>query len=206
MPLYPAPAKAAIVGSGDNPDSATARSGFGALYDFLTSLLGTTGDPADARAALGVSSTAQMNTAIAARAAGDVLQVVAGTDAGGLVTSATLTNVMVAAADITPKSAASKLLITATFQCKMWDTLYNSEFALYEDTTQLCLYKISKGHPGTVIGATRNFIPMTISAVVSNTATTPRAFRLRARDSTGYGSPVEVGATDIVYTITEIKT
>ena len=72
MPFSPAPNHDDINGTAPNPDSATARAGFGALWDFATSLLGLTGDPADARAALEVPSVTEMEVAIAAGAAAQV--------------------------------------------------------------------------------------------------------------------------------------
>lgn len=56
------PSRDDISGSGSTPSNGQARDGFGKMWDTLFSssggLLGTTGLPADARAALGVPSTA----------------------------------------------------------------------------------------------------------------------------------------------------
>ena len=208
---YPLVDRDDISGTAPNPDSATARAGFGALWDAFSYLLfsgDNSGTKAQARTALEVYSSTEVDDAItdavAAKVAGDVLQMVTATDAGSTVTVNTLTNVMGAAGSITPKSTASKLRIEVSFQCRMWDGLYTAEYALYEGGTQLCLYKVHKGHPGTVIGAARDFVPLSISAIVTNTATTARSFTLRARDSAG--TTLDVGATSIVMTITEIKT
>jgi hypothetical protein len=54
MPTYAPPARTAISDTYPNPSNAVARAGFGALWDYVTSLLGATGTPADARTALGV--------------------------------------------------------------------------------------------------------------------------------------------------------
>lgn len=54
MPAFPA--KSEIYGTYPNPSNATAREGFGKLYDATTGLLGTSGDPSDARATLGIGS------------------------------------------------------------------------------------------------------------------------------------------------------
>lgn len=51
MALFPAPARTAISDAYPNPSNATARTGFGALWDYVTSLLGTTGAKADLLAA-----------------------------------------------------------------------------------------------------------------------------------------------------------
>lgn len=50
------PARDDISGSGATPSNAQARAGFGALWDYLTTLLGLTGAVADARKALGFGS------------------------------------------------------------------------------------------------------------------------------------------------------
>jgi len=47
------PSRDSISGSGATPSNAQARAGFGALWDYLTTLLGLTGTVADARTALG---------------------------------------------------------------------------------------------------------------------------------------------------------
>ncbi len=49
------PVRTAISNTYPNPDNATARTGFGALWDYATNLLGTVGSPATARTALGVA-------------------------------------------------------------------------------------------------------------------------------------------------------
>lgn len=54
MPTYAPPARTAISDTYPNPSNAVARVGFGALWDYVTSLLGATGTPADARTALGL--------------------------------------------------------------------------------------------------------------------------------------------------------
>lgn len=60
------PARADISGTAPNPSNAVARAGFGALYDFVTNLLGTVGSPETARAALDVPSTGTVTADIAA--------------------------------------------------------------------------------------------------------------------------------------------
>lgn len=208
MPFSPAPDRDDISGTAPNPDSATARAGFGALWDFVTSLLGLTGDPADARAALGVSSTAEtataISTAVGTKVAGDVLQMVTATDAGATLATNTLTNVMGTAASITPKSTASKLYITATFSASLLDNgNRKAEFAIYEGGTQHALNTVYLSNAKTVIAVPQTFGPMTIVASVTNTVTTARAFTLRVRNPVNTD---DVGATSIVMAITEIKT
>jgi hypothetical protein len=51
MPLFPAPARTEISDAYPLPSNATARTGFGKLWDFVTSLLGTTGAKTDMLAA-----------------------------------------------------------------------------------------------------------------------------------------------------------
>ena len=55
MPTYAPPARTSISDTYPNPSNAVARAGFGALWDYVVSLLGATGTPADARTALGVA-------------------------------------------------------------------------------------------------------------------------------------------------------
>ena len=220
MPLYPAPDRDDISGTAPNPDSATARAGFGALWDFATSLLGLTGDPADARAALEVPfiddvndalalmpTTVEMNDAIAdavAYVAGDVLQMVTATDAGATLTTNTLTNVMGTAASITPKSTASKLYITATFNARLKDTgNREAQFAIYEGGSQLSLNSVALANAKTSVGGPQTFGPMTIAAITTNSALTARSFTIRVRNP---WNTDDVGATSIVMAITEIKT
>lgn len=51
------PSRDSIAGTGSSaPSNATARTGFGALYDYVTTLLGATGTAADARTALGAQA------------------------------------------------------------------------------------------------------------------------------------------------------
>ena len=47
------PLRAALANTYPNPTNAVARTGLGALWDYVTGLLGATGNPAEARAALG---------------------------------------------------------------------------------------------------------------------------------------------------------
>lgn len=52
------PAKTAISDTYPNPSNATARTGFGVLWDYATGLLGSTGNPAAAQAALQINNPA----------------------------------------------------------------------------------------------------------------------------------------------------
>lgn len=53
------PSRNAIAGTGGSaPSNATGRTGFGALWDYVTALLGASGDAVDARTALGAAGTA----------------------------------------------------------------------------------------------------------------------------------------------------
>lgn len=51
------PLKTEISDTYPNPTNAVARAGFGKLYDYVTGLLGATGDPAEARVALGAAAS-----------------------------------------------------------------------------------------------------------------------------------------------------
>ena len=53
---FSAPARDDIAGSGATPSNAQARTGFGKLWDWATSLLGTSGNASEARDALGIGS------------------------------------------------------------------------------------------------------------------------------------------------------
>lgn len=64
MTLYAPPTELQVCGAGATPNKGTAREVFRAWILSFRSLLGTTGDPADARAALGVPSTTAVTTAI----------------------------------------------------------------------------------------------------------------------------------------------
>ncbi|WP_426391975.1 hypothetical protein [Variovorax sp. R-27] len=55
------PSRDSISGSGATPSNAQARAGFGALWDYLTGLLGLTGTASDARAALGLGTAGATN-------------------------------------------------------------------------------------------------------------------------------------------------
>lgn len=65
MPFNAAPSRDLVAGSGTAaPSNAQGRTGLGALWDWATSLLGITGDPADARAALSVYSKSEIDSLI----------------------------------------------------------------------------------------------------------------------------------------------
>ncbi|WP_399696618.1 hypothetical protein [Xenophilus sp.] len=58
------PARTEISDAYPNPSNAVARAGFGKLWDYVTGLLGGTGNPAEARAALGLGSVSYRNKII----------------------------------------------------------------------------------------------------------------------------------------------
>ena len=62
MPYTPPPAKTSISDTYPNPSNAVARIGFATLYDYLTNLLGTTGNPPEAQALLQVPGLTTSNT------------------------------------------------------------------------------------------------------------------------------------------------
>jgi len=73
-----APLKTALSDTYPNPSNAVMRTGMGALWDWATSLLGTTGDPSDARTALGAAATTvgiPQNLSLNVSAAGSALNV-----------------------------------------------------------------------------------------------------------------------------------
>lgn len=63
------PARTEISDDFPNPSNAEARIGFGKLWDYVTGLLGMTGDAEQARAALDVPSTAQAQNMVDAKVA-----------------------------------------------------------------------------------------------------------------------------------------
>lgn len=68
------PARTEICDAYPAPSNAVARAGFGKLYDYVVALLGATGTPADARAALGAAksgSNADMTSASALTGVGN---------------------------------------------------------------------------------------------------------------------------------------
>ena len=64
MPLYPPPTESQVCGTGATPNKGTMREVMRAFILSFRSLLGTTGDPADARTALEVYSDVETDTAI----------------------------------------------------------------------------------------------------------------------------------------------
>ena len=54
MTVYAPPARTELNDTYPNPTDAVAKAGFGKLWDYCTSLLGSTGTPYAARTALGV--------------------------------------------------------------------------------------------------------------------------------------------------------
>lgn len=58
------PVRTELVDTYPNPNNATFRAGIGKLYDYVTGLLGATGNAAEARAALGVMSTADTSLVV----------------------------------------------------------------------------------------------------------------------------------------------
>jgi hypothetical protein len=69
MTLKAAPLKTALSDTYPNPSNATLRAGMGALWDWATSLLGTTGDAKDARALLDVRGWALVSSQTASNSA-----------------------------------------------------------------------------------------------------------------------------------------
>lgn len=62
MPYSPPPARTAISDTYPNPSNGVARIGFGSLWDYVTGLLGATGNPAQAQQALQVPGLSTANT------------------------------------------------------------------------------------------------------------------------------------------------
>lgn len=79
------PARNDIAGTGGSaPSNATARTGFGALWDYVTTLLGVSGNASDARIALGlaIGTDVQAYDADIATVAASQAEMEAGTEAG----------------------------------------------------------------------------------------------------------------------------
>ena len=62
MTYAPPPARTEISDTYPNPSNAVARVGFGSLWDYVTGLLGSTGNPAEALSALTAAGTGTANT------------------------------------------------------------------------------------------------------------------------------------------------
>jgi hypothetical protein len=62
MTYAPPPAKTEISDTYPNPSNAVARVGFGSLWDYVTGLLGSTGNPAEAQTALDVPGLSSANS------------------------------------------------------------------------------------------------------------------------------------------------
>lgn len=213
---YPLVDRDDISGTAPNPDSATARAGFGALWDAFSYLLfsgDNSGTKAQARTALEVSSTTEMNTAIStavgAKVAGDVLQMVTVTDAGASTSSLTLA-ALGSDASFTPKSTSSKIIIECTFTAtSTWDMAYanvthliKSFFRMYEGATALGdLVRFSASDSAAVIN--HLYGTLTLKTVLTNASLTARTFTLKANVS--YTEYIAT-ASNVVWTITEIKT
>lgn len=144
-----------------------------------------------------------------ANATGQVLQVVAATDAGSSTTDTTSPpahNVNMAVVPITPKSTSSHLLIEVQFlgseqASAVMSTVAN--FQIYDFTASALI-----GQPNslaadrTVAEGTAISAPCCLRAYIANTALTLRSFELRANTS---DASAAAGATSHVWSITEIK-
>lgn len=65
----PAPARTALADTYPNPSNAVFRAGIGEFWDYVTGVLGTSGNVADARAALGIGNISNRNLLINANGA-----------------------------------------------------------------------------------------------------------------------------------------
>ena len=80
------PAKAEISDTYPNPSNAVARIGFGSLWDYVTGLLGLTGNPAEARTALGLVIGTDVQAYNANTAFTNVVQTFTGGQRGAITT------------------------------------------------------------------------------------------------------------------------
>lgn len=168
-------------------------------------------DQSGSRSALGLGTVATLTSGVATGnlspvATGAVLQEVVVTDAGATTTNTSLAALNVSVVNITPKSAASQLLVSVTFQGSsqlLASTNTSATFQLYDFTNsanigQQVVLGISTGS-----GANADQSPCSLSAIVSNTVVTSRAFEIRGFTNNA-GSAA--GAQSMVWSIREIKT
>jgi hypothetical protein len=138
--------------------------------------------------------------------AGQVLQVVTATDAGTTTSSTSHANLNASSVPITPKSAASSLLVECSFYGGIGSlaaTNTSGTFQIYDATNAVLV-----GSAGVIIassgaGGTGSQAPCSIRAIVANAVLTARSFTLRGFTSNASAAAF---AYNHVWSITEIKT
>ncbi len=144
--------------------------------------------------------------AAAVPVAGDLLQIATDTDPGSTTASTSMTNLNSGNKTITPKSNASKILITVTFRASIGNVASvnaTGTFQIYDATNSVLVgssYQIAapSGPGGNGANA-----PGVVRAIVSNAVLTSRAFQLRGQTSDASGA---AGASLMVWSFEEIKT
>lgn len=168
-------------------------------------------DASGTRTALGLGSVATLTSGVAAGnldpvVVGSVLQMAAITDVGTNGTNTSFANYNSSNVIITPRSAASKLLIRVSLDLSgqalaannvVWTIqLYDVDNATLIGQPQPFQAPIASGGVGLEVGAE-------IAAIVTNAVTSARSFQLRAKTSNASSS---ITAQNMVWSITEIKT
>jgi len=139
---------------------------------------------------------------------GDVLQVLAFTDAGATTTSSTLANVTAGAKSITPKSNNSTIIIQCSFGGYVLSggagTNTLASFQLYNNTAASNI-GVGEVQIGVTSGAGANvntYAPGAISASITNSGTSAISFILRSRYA---GAATTTGAINHQWTIIEVQ-
>jgi hypothetical protein len=138
--------------------------------------------------------------------AGDVLQVVTDTDAGTTTTSTSLTNMNAGNRSITPKNAASKILIEVSFRASVEPVASvnaTGSFQLYDVTGAAAVGSVYTLNSLSGAGGSGAYAPGVVRAIVSNSVLTSRAFQMRGATNNASGA---AGCRDMVWSFTEIKT
>lgn len=129
-----------------------------------------------------------------------VLQIVYATDAGSSHSSSTYSNLNGASVSITPKSAASKILVEVSFHGAIGIASGNTEatFQIYETPSTGIGPEPQLASALAAIGAAAE-APCCLRAQVNSSGTSARAFALQGKQAGG----AAVSATSMVWTITE---
>lgn len=179
----PLPALVKLEGAGAVPNSDDFRLGIGDMRRFLAGLLGVTGEVVDAVNALGLTKVSGdcLQTRVSAPA------IAAASDrVGDMDTLAIRSTPSV----FTPKKASSLILVKCSIRFFQVPELYsNIEFGLYQDAALISENFQARrdsnvyNPQGAYIGNGYANINDTavLSAIISNTALTPRSFNLKTR-------------------------
>lgn len=144
-----------------------------------------------------------LNPSLFAR--GQTLQTTAVTDVGSTTTSLSFTNLNMSNVNITPKSAASHLLIEVTFLGEIGNVIgFNAEgfFQIYDVTNAVLLGSLTQIAAVSSSGGNGWSGACALRALVANAVTSSRAFQLQGM--TNNASAILTGEV-MVWSITEIK-